>query len=97
MDPPLRPPPRLQAALRADSDRTSEDAATLAAALGSAASALVWFSTGLVTLANYGVNLRPLLASLGASSLVAGIAAQHLLRNLAAGITLVRGGAGRGG
>lgn len=42
----------------------------------------------MVSLANYGINLRPLLASLGASSLVLGIAAQNLLRNLAAGITL---------
>lgn len=37
----------------------------------------------------YGVNLRPLLASLGASSLVIGIAMQNLLRNVAAGVTLV--------
>lgn len=44
--------------------------------------------------AQYGVNLRPLLASLGASSLVVGIAAQSMLRNLAAGITLVGMGLG---
>lgn len=37
----------------------------------------------------YGVNLQPLLASLGASSIVAGLAAQSLLRNVAAGVTLV--------
>lgn len=51
----------------------------------------IWGGAGLVTLANYGINLRPLLASLGASSIVLGIAAQSLLRNLAAGITLVSG------
>ena len=61
---------------------------------------VIWGLATLVTLANYGINLRPLLASLGASSLVIGIAAQNLLRNLAAGITLVSGAGwsmGRGG
>ena len=36
----------------------------------------------------YGVDLRPLLTSLGASSIIIGIAAQSILSNLVSGISL---------
>ncbi|PSC73469.1 cytokinin riboside 5 -monophosphate phosphoribohydrolase LOG3-like [Micractinium conductrix] len=78
----------VQGWLMADDDRTNDDVVGLVGAAGTFASALIWGGCAVVTLANYGVNLRPLLASLGASSLVVGIAAQSMLRNLAAGITL---------
>ncbi|KAL4457708.1 hypothetical protein ABPG75_012573 [Micractinium tetrahymenae] len=74
--------------LAASNDGTSGDAAGLVAAGGTLASLVIWSGAALVTLANYGVNLHPLLASLGASSIVAGLAAQSLLRNVAAGVTL---------
>lgn len=45
-------PARPQTMLRSDCDRTSEDAASLVAALGSAASAVIWVTTALVTMAN---------------------------------------------
>ncbi|KAL4442981.1 hypothetical protein ABPG77_008472 [Micractinium sp. CCAP 211/92] len=74
--------------LAAADDGTTSDAAGLVSAGGTLASLVIWSGAALVTLANYGVNLRPLLASLGASSIVAGLAAQSLLRNVAAGVTL---------
>lgn len=43
-------------------------------------------------LAAFGVNTTPLLASLGASSVVIGLATQKILGDVASAITLVRGG-----
>lgn len=79
---------QVQGWLMSSQDRTQDDAVGLVSAAGAVASVVIWGVAGMVTLANYGVNLRPLLASLGASSLVAGLAAQSMLRNVAAGVTL---------
>jgi hypothetical protein len=45
----------------------------------------------LTALSAYGVDVRPMLASLGASSVIIGLAAQSLLANVAAGVSLYAG------
>lgn len=59
--------------------------------LNSASGALnwgIWTMALFVTLQSYGINARPLFASLGASSIVVGIAAQKILANIMAGLSL---------
>ena len=49
---------------------------------------MVWILASVVALGAYGIDLKPLVASLGASSIVVGIAAQSVFSNLIAGISL---------
>lgn len=49
---------------------------------------IIWIVAGFVALQAYGVDASPLLASLGASSIVLGLAAQKVLANVIAGLSL---------
>ena len=49
---------------------------------------VIWGVATAAALMAYGVDLRPLLTSLGASSIIIGIAAQSILSNLVSGISL---------
>ena len=49
---------------------------------------VIWLGGGFVALQAYGVDIRPLLASLGASSIIIGIAAQSVLSNIVSGLAL---------
>lgn len=48
---------------------------------------IVWISAAFVALKAYGIDVQPLLASLGASSIILGIAAQSVLSNVIAAIS----------
>ncbi len=48
---------------------------------------IIWITAGLVVLKAYGVDVQPLLASFGASSIILGIAAQSVLSNVIAAIS----------
>lgn len=56
--------------------------------LSSALNYVIWAAAWGVGLASLGIDLRPLAASLGASSVVIGIAAQGILSNLVSGVAL---------
>ena len=42
----------------------------------------------MITLSNFGINIQPLLTSIGASSVIIGIASQDLLSNVGSGVAL---------
>lgn len=49
---------------------------------------LIFGVAGMAVLSAYGINIQPLLASLGASSVIVGIASQNLLTNVGAAVSL---------
>jgi small conductance mechanosensitive channel len=58
---------------------------------------VIWVIAGLTALTAYGVDPSPLLASLGASSLIIGLAAQSILSNIISGVALYTGSSFRVG
>lgn len=58
---------------------------------------IIWVVASLTALTAYGVDPSPLLASLGASSLIIGLAAQSILANIVSGVALYTGSSFRVG
>lgn len=71
-----------------DNDGETSSLARFLEGVSSVLSWVIWLTAAVVAITSYGVNLRPLLTSLGASSIVLGIAAQSILSNVVSGIAL---------
>jgi len=50
----------------------------------------IYISAGFAVIAAFGINVTPLMASLGGASVVIGLASQSILGNVASAVTLVR-------
>jgi hypothetical protein len=68
--------------------RAGSDAARLLLMVGSVLTGAICVAAAAAGLLAFGLDIKPLLASLGASSLVIGLAMQDLLKNVASAVTL---------
>ena len=66
-------------ALRSSDDKHQNQVARLLEGAGSALDYMIFVVAAFTALSAYGVNIRPIVASLGASSVIVGLAAQNLL------------------
>ena len=70
-------------------ERSKQRAHAVGALLRSAASTLIFGTTALMVLGNIGVNILPLLASLGIAGIAIGFGAQTLVEDLISGVILI--------
>jgi len=70
-----------------EGDERSSTLSRLMDGLCSAIKWIIWITAAFVALKAYGVDVQPLLASFGASSIILGIAAQSILSNVMAAIS----------
>ncbi|KAL4519787.1 hypothetical protein Ndes2526B_g01644 [Nannochloris sp. 'desiccata'] len=70
-----------------EGDEGSSTLSRLMDGLSSVINWIIWITAAFVALKAYGIDVQPLLASLGASSIILGIAAQSVLSNVIAAIS----------
>ncbi|SHW56386.1 mechanosensitive ion channel MscS [Mycobacteroides abscessus subsp. abscessus] len=73
----------------ANEERRKQRADTLATASKNVASVIIWSIAFVMILSQVGVNIAPIIASLGVAGLAAGIGAQTLIKDVLAGVIML--------
>ena len=82
----IRRDPKSQRAAQA---RREQRATTLSNVANNVARAMIWAVAGMMILSEIGVNIAPVIASLGVVGLAAGIGAQTIIKDVVAGVVML--------